>query len=92
MRLAKKNDTSSSKVKHKLQGKKHYEKHNEVIIDFSFVDEVRASATGNAAGTKLEVLTLTETWFFKAESRAVAAEWRANLPAWRDYISFSLHK
>lgn len=42
-----------------------YDQTGEVVIDLSFVDGVASSAWGNAAGTKLEVTTLTEVWYFK---------------------------
>ncbi len=69
MRIIDKNGAASTKVRHKLQAAKHYEKHGEVVVDFSYVDEVRPSATGNAAGTKFEVLTLTEVGLFLAANR-----------------------
>jgi hypothetical protein len=69
-----------------------YDRDGEVVIDCAYIDEVRPSTTGNAAGTKFEVTTLTESWYFKGESKEAAGQWQADIVLWRDHTNYVLYE
>jgi hypothetical protein len=50
------------------------------------------SSTGNAAGTKFEATTLTDSWYFKAESKEVCSAWIKDVVLWRDHANFVLYE
>jgi len=75
-----------------VKGGRSFERDGEVVIDCAYMDQVVSSSTGNAAGTKFEATTLTESWYFKAESKDLCNAWIKDVVLWRDHANFVLYE
>ena len=65
-----------------------YDRNNCTAIDLAYVDDIRTSPSGNASGCKFDLITLTDVWYFKSETREVCNAWMKELLTWREHCSF----
>jgi Ca2+-binding EF-hand superfamily protein len=65
-----------------------YDRNHCTAIDLAYVDEIRTSPSGNASGCKFDLITLTDVWYFKSETREVCNAWIKELLVWREHCAF----